>query len=115
MTNQQLKTKKFVTNYNLKSTIEEFSRNQNDTQSKLNFRSFNIHRGRSCNHEWKDYPKLQIIISLLGPSDVGKSCLAVNIEYGQPQLNHKSKATIGIDIHFFYLRISHISVKRINF
>jgi Ras-related protein Rab-1A len=103
MTNLELKTKTFVINYNLKSTIEEFYRNQNDTESKLIFRSFNIHRGRSYNDDWKNYPKLHIIISLLGPSGVGKSCLSTNVEYGQPLLNHISQITMAMDMHFFYL------------
>ncbi len=98
-----MKTQTFVINYNLKSTIEEFCRQQNETRSKLNFRSFTLHRGRPHNNEWKDYPKLRIIISLLGASDVGKTCLATNVEYGQPQQNYQARVTIGLDVYFFYL------------
>ncbi len=96
-------TQTFVTNYNLKSTIEEFCRLRNETKSEVSIRSFTICRGRPRNNEWKNYPKLQIIISLLGPSNVGKSCLAMNIEYNQSKQNYQQSATIGLDVYFFYL------------
>ncbi len=105
LTNQTLKTQTSVVNYNLKSTIEEFIRLQNETKLKVNFRSFTLHRGRPRNTDWQNHPKLQIIISLLGSSSVGKSFLAANIEYGQPQSNVKADVTIGIDVYFFYLDI----------
>jgi Ras-related protein Rab-1A len=69
----------------------------------LNFHSFTLHRGRPHNKDWENRPKLQIIISLLGPSTVGKSCLAVNVEYGQPQHNYKQRVTLAVDVYFFYL------------
>jgi small GTP-binding protein len=90
-------------NYNLKATIEEFCRQQNGNQSKFNFHSFSLQRGRPRNNEWKKYPKLQIIISLLGPSTVGKSCLAFNAECSQPLQNSKPRVTLAVDVFFFYL------------
>ncbi len=69
----------------------------------MHFSSFLLHRGRPHNHEWKKYPKLQIIISLLGPSTVGKSCLAANVEYGQAQQDCKPRVTLAVDVYFFYL------------
>jgi small GTP-binding protein len=98
-----LKIRTFVVNYNLKSTIEEFSRHQYDSQSKLIFHTFSLHRGRPRNNDWKKHPRLQIIISLLGQSTVGKSCLAANVEYGQAQQNSKPRATLAVDVYFFYL------------
>ncbi len=103
ITNQELATKTFVINYNLKSTIEEFSRLQNENRSKLNFHSFNLHRGRPRNNDWRKQPKLQIIISLLGSSTVGKSCLAANAEYGQSQQDYRPRVTLAVDVFFFYL------------
>ncbi len=98
-----MKTRIFVVNYNLKSTIEEFTCHQHDTQSKQIFHTFALHRGRPRNNDWKKYPKLQIIISLLGSSTVGKSCLAANVEYGQAQQTSKPQATLAVDVYFFYL------------
>ncbi|CAF4299550.1 unnamed protein product [Rotaria sp. Silwood2] len=103
LTNNQLKSQTFVINYNLKSIIEEFRRQQSEMRSISNFRCFTLHRGRPHNDQWKNNPKLKIIISLLGPSNVGKSCLASNVEYGQPQTNRIHKITLATDIFFFYL------------
>ncbi|CAF3608242.1 unnamed protein product [Rotaria sp. Silwood1] len=103
LTNNQLKSQTFVINYTLKSIIEDFHRQQNEIKSISNFRCFTLYRGRPHNDQWKNNPKLKIIISLLGPPNVGKSCLASNIEYGQPQINRIHKATIATDVFFFYL------------
>lgn len=99
MTNEPLKSKTFVINYNLKSAIEEY----NQRKPKISFPSFNIKRGRPQNETWRNQPKLQIIISLLGPSNAGKSSLAVNIEYGQSLSNFRSPVTVGLDTSFFHL------------
>ncbi|CAF0833136.1 unnamed protein product [Rotaria sordida] len=103
LTNKQLTSQTFVINYNLKSIIEEFRRQQSEMNSISNFRCFTLHRGRPHNDQWKNNPKLKIIISLLGPVNVGKSCFASNVEYGQPQINRIHKTTLGIDVFFFYL------------
>lgn len=90
-------------NYNLKSAIEEFCRVQNENRWRGNFQSFTLHSGRPRLPDWKKHPKLQIILSLLGSSTVGKSCLVSNIEYGQLQLNYRPRVTLGVDVSFFYL------------
>ncbi|CAF1010185.1 unnamed protein product [Rotaria sp. Silwood1] len=103
LTNKQLKSQTFVINYNLKSIIEDFCRQQSEVRSILDLRYFTLHRGCSQNDQWKNNPKLKIIISLMGPSNVGKSCLASNIEYGEPQTNYKHETTLITDTYFFYL------------
>ncbi len=73
------------------------------------FKSEFTYHGSPLNKEWEKYPKLKIIISLLGPASVGKSCLAVNAEYSQALKNNLQPITIGIDMTFFiwiyYLKI----------
>ena len=103
LTNRVLTDKTYVINYNLKSTIEEFRRQQRETKQTMGFRSFTIRRGRSSESAWINKPKLRIIISLLGPSNVGKSSLADAIDYGQPQEIRARKITVATDISFFYL------------
>ena len=72
-------------------------------QSPVNsLRGFTLHRGRPQREEWRDYPRLKIIISLLGPANVGKSCLAQNVDH---QHNQRLRATIATDISFFYSNV----------
>lgn len=103
LTNRELKDKKYVINYNLKSAIEEFRLQQRETRLKMDFRSFRICRGRSKEFAWGTKPKMKIVISLLGPTNVGKSSLVDNIEYAQPQEIRARKITVATDISFFYL------------
>jgi small GTP-binding protein len=102
LTNKELENRQFVLNRNLKSAIEAFHQQHNQYASTLNFRSFTLRAGRPQNIQWKHYPKLKVIISLLGPSNVGKSTLAQNDDYGQPTSNRKT-VTLATDIRFFYL------------
>ncbi len=102
-TNKELENSTSVINYNLRSTIEEFRRSQNAIDSKSNFRSFTLHRGRPQKSEWENKQKLRIIISLLGSTGVGKSYLAANAEYGLPLEDNKMRVTLALDISFFYL------------
>lgn len=90
-------------NYNLKSAIEEYCHAQNESRWRGNFQSFTLHSGRPRAQDWRNRPKLQIIISLLGSSTVGKSCLVSNIEYGQFQANYRPRVTLGVDVFFFYI------------
>ena len=103
ITNKELTSKTFVINYNLKSAIEEYCCAQNESRWRGNFQSFTLHGGRPRIQDWKKYPKLQIVISLLGSSTVGKSCLVSNIEYGQLQQNYRPRVTLGVDVFFFHL------------
>ena len=97
MTGKVLTTKQYVINYSLKSMIDEFVRSTPDAT-----RGFNLCRGRPQRDDWKHLPRLKIVISLLGPTNAGKSCLARNIDFAQPVVNRRQAITVATDISFFH-------------
>lgn len=99
MTNQELNSKTFVMNYNLKSAIEEYLK----TNKESSFLPFRICYGRTQNSAWKNRPQLRIIISLLGSSNVGKSTLVEHLRQGPLRADLKLPVTIATELHFLHL------------
>lgn len=100
MTGQTLNTKQYVINYNVKSMIDEYLRSETRPAA-----TFTLHRGRPHRDDWKNLPQMKIIISLLGPTSVGKSCLTRNVDLSQPPSSPRSTVTLATDIAFFYLDV----------
>ncbi|CAF1116361.1 unnamed protein product [Adineta ricciae] len=105
MTNNFLKNRTFISNRALKSLINDFLSHKRITSEKLSreFLSFKILTRRPY-VDWKSKPTITIILSVLGPCQVGKTILSQCLQYGHWPANMPiPPSTIGCDLLFYHL------------
>jgi GTPase SAR1 family protein len=68
------------------------------------FFTFSIRTGKHLQRDWIQRPTIKIILSLLGASGVGKTCLALCLRHGRlPENLRHTSSSCGIESHFYYL------------
>ncbi|UJR20185.1 hypothetical protein I4U23_023317 [Adineta vaga] len=105
MTNNILKNKTYTPNRALKSLIYEFNSHQRISSQILSreFLTFNI-CSEWFDQNWKQKPRIKIILSPLGSMAVGKTILCQCLRYGHwPENMIKPPFTLGKDMIFYYL------------
>ncbi|CAF1337093.1 unnamed protein product [Didymodactylos carnosus] len=100
MTNNVLKNRKFIINYNLKNAIEDFKAKR----LKVNYfqELSSLFTIKSCRIPkfYQDHPKLKIKICLLGDSSVGKTTIAKKLQFDD---RIQTVPTLGPDFTIFYV------------